>query len=101
MIPRAFKTFLLATLLTLPHTATLSGTIVDSTNSVLPGVTVTAVHVATGNRFVAVTDGRGVFRMPVRIGEYQIAAELQGFTTVTRAGVTLLVGQNAVINLTM
>src|SRR5438034_9684764 len=106
MISRAFKTFLLGALLALPLTAyaqeaTLSGTIVDSTNSVLPGVTVTAVHQATGNRFVAVTDGRGIFRLPVRIGNYVITAELQGFTTITRGGVELLVGQNAVINLQM
>ena len=106
MISRAFKTFVVCALLALPfpafaQEATLSGTIVDSTNSVLPGVTVTAVHQATGNRFVAVSDGRGQFRLPVRIGEYVITAELQGFTTVTRGGVQLLVGQNGVVNLQM
>ena len=46
----------------------LSGTITDSTGGVLPGVTVTAMHAATGNTFVAVTDERGGFRMPVRVG---------------------------------
>jgi len=106
MISRAFKTLLFGALLALPLTAfaqeaTLSGTVMDSTSSVLPGVTVTAVHQATGNRFVAVTDGRGSFRLPVRIGEYVVTAELQGFTTVTRGGVQLLVGQNAVLNLQM
>ena len=103
---RVLATLLLGALLALPFAAyaqeaTLSGTVVDSTNSVLPGVTVTAVHQATGNRFVAVTDGRGQFRLPVRIGDYLITAELQGFTTVTRGGVQLLVGQNAVLNLQM
>src|SRR5262245_28126991 len=98
MISRVFTTLLLGALLALPLTAfaqeaTLSGTVVDSTSSVLPGVTITAVHQATGNRFVVVTDGRGGFRLPVRIGEY-VTAELQGFTTVTRGGVQLLVGQN-------
>ena len=106
MISRAFKTVLFGALLALPLTAfaqeaTLSGTVMDSTSSVLPGVTITAVHQATGNRFVAVTDGRGSFRLPVRIGEYVVTAELQGFTTVTRGGVQLLVGQNAVLNLQM
>src|SRR6266566_3741261 len=106
MISRAFTTLLLGALLALPLTAyaqeaTLSGTIVDSTNSVLPGVTVTAVHQATGNRFVSVTDGRGIYRLPVRIGNYVVTAELQGFTTVTRGGIQLLVGQNAVLNLQM
>ena len=106
MTSRAFKILVLGVLLALPlpasaQEATLGGTIVDSTGSVLPGVTVTATHVATGNRFVAVTDGRGAFRVPVRVGEYAITAELQGFTTVTRTGIELLVGQNAVLNLQM
>ena len=39
--------------------ATLSGTITDSTGGVLPGVTVTAVHEATGNTFESVTDALG------------------------------------------
>ncbi len=80
--------------------ATLSGTITDSTGGVLPGVTVTALHDATGNTFVAVTDGRGAFRLPVRTGAIRVTVELTGFTTVTR-GVELLLGQTAVVNLQM
>jgi len=64
-------------------------------------VTVTAFHEATGNRFMAITDARGVFRIPARVGAHQITAELQGFTTVTRTGVQLLVGQTAAIDLQM
>lgn len=105
MIPRAFRTLLLGALLALPlnalQEATLSGTVMDSTSNVLPGVTITAIHQATGNRFVAVTDRRGSFRLPVRIGEYVITAELQGFTNVTRGGVQLLAEQNAIVNLEM
>ncbi len=48
--------------------AVFTGTVTDSTGAVLPGVTVTAVHEATGNRFVAVTDERGVYRIPARVG---------------------------------
>ena len=36
--------------------ATLGGTVTDTTGGVLPGVTVTATHPASGNTFVAVTD---------------------------------------------
>lgn len=79
--------------------ATLTGTVTDSTGGVLPGVTVTAVHEATGNRFVAATDERGIYRIPARVGPYLITAELQGFTTVTRTLPQLLVGQIATINL--
>ena len=36
--------------------AVLTGTVVDSTGAVLPGVTVTATNSATGNKFVGVTE---------------------------------------------
>jgi hypothetical protein len=81
--------------------AVLAGTVTDSTGGVLPGVTVTALHEATGNTFVAVTDERGDFRLPVRVGGYQITLELSGFATVTRSGLTLLAGQAVNIPLQM
>jgi hypothetical protein len=61
--------------------ATFAGAITDSTGGVLPGVTVTAVHDASGNTFTTVSDDRGEFRLPVRVGTYRISAELSGFTT--------------------
>src|SRR5687767_12867129 len=79
--------------------AVLTGTITDSTGAVLPGVTVNALHEATGNRFSAVTDERGMYRIPSRVGAYALTAELSGFSTVQRTGVQLLVGQTAVVNL--
>jgi hypothetical protein len=79
--------------------ATLIGTITDSTGAVLPGVSVTAVHEATGNTFEAVTDPRGDYRLPVRVGTFTISAQLSGLGTATRAGVVLLVGQTARVNL--
>jgi hypothetical protein len=96
----------LAALLTWPavaqaQEATLSGTAADTTGGVLPGVTVTATHEATGNIFTAVTDERGAYRVPVRAGAYQLTAELPGFSSVTRTGLELLVGQQAVVNFDM
>ncbi|MBI2186188.1 MAG: carboxypeptidase regulatory-like domain-containing protein, partial [Acidobacteria bacterium] len=93
-------------LLALPATghaqeATLTGTVTDSTGGVLPGVVIVAVHEATGNRFEVVTDERGIYRIPARVGAYRITAELPGFETVTRTGVQLLVGQTGTVNLQM
>ena len=45
------------------------------------------------------TDERGAYRITVRPGVFRITAELPGFATVTRSGVELLVGQQAVANL--
>src|SRR5262245_57856450 len=89
---------LLVPLAAFAQEAVLTGTIADSTGGVLPGVTVTATHVATGNTFVAVTDERGGYRMPVRVGVHKVTAELQGFGAVTRE-IDLLVNQTAVVNL--
>lgn len=78
--------------------AAVSGTLTDSTGGVLPGVTVTAIHEAAGNTFVAVTDERGTYRLPVRIGLYRVTAELDGFAPASRT-IEVLVGQTAVLNL--
>src|SRR6185436_733475 len=80
--------------------STISGTAIDSTGGVLPGVTVTATNVDSGNTFVAVSDDRGNFRLPVRIGNYRISVELAGFATINRT-VQMLVGQTSVLNFQM
>ena len=98
MTPRFIRGWALAlVLIALPAAASaqeavLTGTVTDSTGAVLPGVTVLAVNDATGNRFEGVTDERGIYRIPARVGAYAISAELSGFSTVARTGVQLLVG---------
>jgi hypothetical protein len=81
--------------------ATITGTITDTTGGVLPGVTVTMVHEASGISFESVTDERGVFRMPARIGNYRITATLAGFADAVRTGLPVAVGQVVTINLQM
>ena len=77
----------------------LSGTVTDATDAVLPGVTVTAVHTATGNTVVAVTDAEGRYRLPtLRPGVYKVTAELAGFSPITQDGLELLVGQQGTRN---
>ena len=80
--------------------ATVSGTVTDSTSAVIPGVTVTATHTESGNKFLMVTDERGGYRLQVRVGNYRITAELPGFGTVNRT-IQLLVGQTAIVNIEM
>src|SRR5437879_614740 len=92
---------LLVPVTSLAQEAALSGSVSDSTGAALPGVTVVAVHEATGNTFESVTDDRGAYRIPVRVGSYKITVQLPGFATVTRAGVEVLVNQQAVTNFQM
>ena len=106
MQSRVVLAMLTTGILALPITAfaqeaTLTGQVTDATGAVLPGVVVRAIHEATGTTTEVVTDGRGGFRIPTRIGTHQITAELAGFTTVTRTGLSLSVGQEIVVNLQM
>src|SRR5258706_7065449 len=96
------RLILTSTILILPmmahaQEAAVSGTITDSSGGVLPGVTVRAVHEATGNAFETVTDVRGAYRLAVRVGTFRITAELQGFNSMARA-IQLLVGPTGVID---
>src|SRR5437762_2135796 len=75
---------LASVILTLPTTAhaqeaVINGTVTDSTGGVLPGVTVTALHQASGNTFEAVTDGRGIFRVAARAGSTASLRCCRGF----------------------
>src|SRR2546430_9243684 len=78
--------------------AVLTGTVTDSTNAVVPGVVIRAVHEASGNTFDAVTDQRGGYRLSGRIGTYPVTAELSGFNNPTRTRRGLPVRHSAGIN---
>src|SRR5207237_5311365 len=77
--------------------STMSGTVSDASGAVIPGVSITATHIESGNTFQVATDERGNFRLPVRVGNYKVTAELPGFAAVNR-NVQMLVGQTVVIN---
>jgi hypothetical protein len=80
----------------------ITGTAVDDTKAVLPGVNVTATDQAAGRQLVAVTNEKGEYRLAnIPAGKYTIQAELSGFTTVVLRDVEILVGQNATIPITM
>ncbi|MCY4122734.1 MAG: TonB-dependent receptor [Acidobacteria bacterium] len=72
----------------------LSGIVTDETDAVLPGVTVTALHVETNTPTVAITDGAGQYNLAaLRVGEYAVTADLPGFTVVTQESLVIGVGQ--------
>ena len=80
----------------------LNGTIVDSSQALLPGVTVTMTEETTGFSRTLESNDRGRFvAIAVTPGRYTIKAELSGFQTQTRSGVTISVGQAVTLNFTM
>jgi hypothetical protein len=83
-------------------TGTILGAVSDETGAMLPGVTVTVTNSDTSFVRTLVTDPNGRYAAPnLAPGPYVIKATLQGFGTVLRAGITLTVGREAVVDLTM
>src|SRR5918993_369684 len=82
--------------------ATLSGTVHDPSNAVLPGVAVTARSGETGLARTSVTGPEGRFVIPqLAPGVYEIRAELAGFKPHVRPEVRLAVAQSLVLNITL
>lgn len=70
--------------------ASIVGTITDSSGGALPGVTVTARNVDTGFTRTVPTDEVGAYRLDfLPIGKYSIEVVLSGFKPVTRSGIVL------------
>lgn len=83
-------------------TATISGTVKDAQQAVLPGTTVTVRNVDTGLTRTIVTDTSGVFRFAaLPVGRYELEAELTGFSKYVRSGLTLALNQEAVIDIAL
>src|SRR5437879_3131903 len=78
---------------------TILGVVQDSTGAVIPGVSVTVKNVDTGIARTVTTDEGGRYTAPdSTLGNYEVNAQLPGFQTEVRSGITLTVGRSAVIN---
>jgi hypothetical protein len=76
-------------------TATITGSVHDSSGAVLPDAVVTATEVSTGIRTTARTASDGVYVItPLKIGTYSVSAQANGFRTETHENIVLNVQQN-------
>ncbi len=83
-------------------TATVLGTIRDSSGAVVPGANVSARNIDTGQTRSAVSAVDGSYRFSaLPVGNYEVRSEHTGFQSAVRSGITLTVGQEAVVNFTL
>jgi len=81
---------------------TISGKVVDTSKSVVPGATVTITNVAMGTTVTVVSNEVGVFQAPYLLpGTYRVAAELSGFKKYVREAVEVQVGQTLDLEVTL
>src|SRR2546426_12025535 len=78
-------------------TGTILGVVQDSSGAVIPGVSVTVKNLDTGIGRAAVSDEGGRYTIPdLTLGNYEVNAQLAGFQTEVRSGITITVGRSAV-----
>src|SRR5215831_18232127 len=79
-------------------TGILQGTITDSQNAIMPGVSITIHNSATGLDRTAVTDSAGEYvASALQPGHYQITAHIEGFAD-QKGEADLLPAQTTVLN---
>ncbi len=80
-------------------TATLSGTITDTSGAAIPNATVTAQNADTGYVAHATTNGQGEYRIDLLpVGSYSVTVDATGFKKFIRNGIVLELGQSPSIN---
>lgn len=71
----------------------IKGTVTDPNGAVLPNAAIAVVGTGTGLRRTAVTDDAGQYRVTnLPPATYDVSAELHGFETAVRKGVTITIG---------
>ena len=83
-------------------TAALSGVVRDASGAVVPEAAIAVRNTETGLTRAAATNANGSYTVPaLPVGPYELTVEKAGFKQQVRMGVTLAVGQEAVVNFTL
>ena len=83
-------------------TGSISGSVVDESKSVLPGVTITVTNLGTGLERVQVSDTDGRYRvLDLPPGQYTVKAEISGFAPVLRSDLTVAIGRDLLADIEM
>src|SRR5262245_21419865 len=83
-------------------TASLLGNVRDKSGAVIPQAEVTAQNVLTSLTRATMSDESGAYLITnLPVGEYMITAQKEGFTRFVQKGITLVVDQNARVDVAL
>ena len=83
-------------------TATILGTVADSSGAVIADATIQVKNVGTGATQSTTSDAQGRFSVAdLGVGDYEVQASKAGFSTVVHKGITLTVGAQSVVDLAL
>ena len=99
---------LLVTLASVPSllaqstTASMLGVVRDASGAVVPGARVTVTNTGTSFTRTMTTDNEGSYLFnDLPIGSYELKATMSGFETFVQTGITLVVNQNARVDVAL
>lgn len=93
---------LVSTALAQKDASSLGGTVKDSTGAVIAGANVTVLDLDRGTALTATTNSQGDYVVtPLKVGQYQITVEKQGFKKTVAGPITLQVQQRGVVDIRM
>jgi hypothetical protein len=82
--------------------ATTTGTVSDASGAVIPNAQISIKNVGTGQVRAVTTDAAGFYSAPNLLpGRYEVTVSAPGFSTEVRSGITLTVGAQQLLNITM
>src|SRR5712691_2890792 len=83
-------------------TGTILGVVKDSSGAVVPGVSLTITNIDTSLTRTGTSTEDGSYRFPaLPVGRYRLQVMKEGFSALTRTGITLEVAQEATIDVTL
>ncbi len=83
-------------------TGTIVGVVKDSSGALIPGVSIAVKHTDTGQTRTAISSDSGSYNVPLLpVGAYELTTTMPGFKQQVRTGINLVIGQEAVIDLTL
>src|SRR5213594_4773592 len=83
-------------------TAAILGVVKDASGALVAGVSITVKHTESGLTRTAISSERGGYNLPLLpVGAYEITTTMPGFKQAVRTGINLVVGQEAVVDLTL
>ena len=79
---------------------TFSGLVTDAHGAAIAKAKIVAIEKATGNKSETLSSATGEYTIPfLAPGEYEITAEMAGFKTYKREGLTLSIGEHPVVDI--
>jgi hypothetical protein len=80
---------------------TVTGSVLDPTGKMIPGVTVILTKLETSAVRTSITNDSGEYKLDAPPGAYELSANLSGFETATISGIRLGEGESQQYNFTM